>query len=102
MVFFESENADVVPAGARFDANCPLEGVLKREYGTLYLYWPKDHGVTSSDRLLDNYGPISVDGLTGDLSDHFGQAVEVTGMYRDHKISAETIDARRRGSKEAT
>ena len=102
MVFFESENADVVPAGVRFDANRPLRGVLKREYGALYLDWPDNHGVTSSDRLLDDYGPILVRGFTGDLSEHFGQAVEVTGMYRDHKIFAETIDARRRGSKEAT
>ena len=102
MVFFESENADVVPAGVRFDANRPLRGILKREDGALCLDWPDNHGVTSSDRLLDDYGPISVHGFTGDLSDHFGQAVKVTGMYRDHKIFAETIDVRRRGSKEAT
>ena len=100
MVFFESDNADAVPAGARFSEESPLKGVLKRECDSYWLYWPDDHGVTSSDRLLDDYGPLSVDGLTDDASDLLGQPVAITGTYRNHRISVETIKPRRRRFRE--
>lgn len=103
MVFFETHNADAVPTGVRFHTSCPLEGVLKHEHGSLYLYWPDNHGVTSSERLLDNYGPISVHPMTeDDVSDPSDQVVEITGTYREHRISAETIKVWRRESREAT
>ena len=102
MVFFELDNDDDVPAGTRFDEESPLIGVLKQEGDSLWLYWPDDHGVTSSDRLLDDYEPLLVDGLTDDASDLLGQPVAITGTYRNHKISAETVELRRRGSGEET
>jgi len=102
MVFFETENEDVVPAGVRFEAHSPLKGLLKSEGDSLYLYWPDNHGVSSSDRLLDEYGPIALHGLMeGDFADLLGQAVDVTGTYRNHEIRVETISARC-GSREAT
>jgi hypothetical protein len=102
MVFFETSNEDAVPAGVRFEAASPLKGLLKSEGDSLYLYWPEDHGVLSSDKLLDDYGPITLHGLMdGDFADLLGQAVDVTGTYRNHEIRVETISARR-GSREAT
>lgn len=95
MVFFQTDNKDSVPAGARFEESSPLIGVLKQEGDSPWLYWPDDHGITSSERLLDDYGPIPVDGLADDASSLFGQHVEVTGTYRDYRIVAEQVEARR-------
>ena len=89
MVFFESENHDAIPAGVRFEPGNPLRGHLKREQGCAYLYWPDDHGVTSSDRLLDDYAPLSLEGeIPTDLDD---AEVDVTGFYRHHTLQIESI-----------
>ncbi len=95
MVFFETENDDDVPTGVRFESDFPLTGVLNRESGYLLLYWPEKHGVLSSDKLLDDYRPIIPEGLADDVAtDLLGQEVDITGTYRKHRISVETIERR--------
>ncbi len=95
MVFFETENDDDVPTGVRFESAFPLTGVLNRESGFLKLYWPEKHGVLSSDKLLDDYRPIIPEGLADDVAtDLLGQEVDITGTYRNHRISVETIERR--------
>jgi len=95
MMFFETENDDDVPTGVRFESAFPLTGVLNRESGNLLLYWPEKHGVLSSDKLLDDYRPIVPEGVADDVAtDLLGQEVEITGTYRNHRISVETIERR--------
>jgi hypothetical protein len=96
MVFYLMENQDSIPVGVRFEPSNPLCGLLKREHETFYLYWPVDHGVTSSDRLLDDYMPLELEDLFDDAgSGLLGKEVEITGSYRDHKLSVDTLGPRR-------
>jgi hypothetical protein len=93
MIFFETQNENAIPAGVRFEPGVPLEGRLRREHGNRYLYWPDDHGVTSSDRLLDDYMPLLVDGDTAELDD---AEVQVTGYYRKHRVTVMSAKPRER------
>ena len=96
MVFYLMENQDSIPVGVRFEPSNPLCGLLKREQETFYLYWPANHGVTSSDRLLDDYMPLTLEDLSDDAaSGVLGKEVEITGTYRDHKLSVDTLGPRR-------
>lgn len=94
MEFFECENEDAVPAGVRFEERKPLTGLLKLEYDTYYLYWPDDHGLTSSERLLDNYRPLSLAELSDEAARNLeGKEVDITGSYRKHKVKVATAVA---------
>lgn len=99
MVFFLMDNEDAVPAGVRFESARPLTGLLQREHGTLYLYCPHDHGVTSSERLLDDHMPLRLEGVDEKAASELLESeVEVTGTHRRHEVHADRLEPRRGGA----
>lgn len=95
-VFFETENQDSIPVGVRFGTSNPLRGCLEEGHGTFHLSLPHDHGVMSSDRLLDDYMPLALRGLSDDAGSALsGKEVEITGTYRGHKLLVDTLSPRR-------
>jgi hypothetical protein len=95
MVFFEVENEDALPVGVRIEPTTPLTGLLKLEQGIHYLYWPHDHGEMSSERLLDNYMPLKLENLSDEKANGLiGIEVDITGSYRNHAVSVETLERR--------
>ena len=94
-VFFKIQNKNDVPTAVRFSFNRPLCGKLVKSADQYCLGLPHDHGIVSTDKLLDDHAWIDLEGLETEIKEKLiNKEVELTGIYRSHTLYVEAIALR--------
>ncbi len=94
-IFFKVQNQNDVPTAVRFSTYQPICGKLIKTGEQYYLGLPHNHGIVSTDKLLDDHAWLDLEGLENqNVEELIDKEVELTGIYRNHTIHVEAIALR--------